>query len=264
MNGLSYAREEWKEVKMGDQFTNDLKLEISNFGRIRTLYGEDKCNYPKGSMINGYKIIRLKMFYPRTPEAESKLNEYRTAISALEKEINTLKATLKTSEETQVQKAVATQHLLALQDDYSNLKLHYQKYLNKETRKRTFNFGGLIHRLVAENFLIQPSAEHTFVAHINFDKLDNKVSNLQWMTKEENVAHQQKSPFVIARKRKRKENPYSDTRASKLTLTQVMFIKKLLNEGKPIASLSRQFKVTETQIIRIKKKENWAFVEAAK
>ncbi|MCC6256946.1 MAG: HNH endonuclease, partial [Chitinophagaceae bacterium] len=39
---------------------------------------------------------------------------------------------------------------------------------------------------------------------------------------------------------------------------------KLLNEGKTIASLARKFKVTQTQIIRIKKNENWASVEAAK
>ena len=32
----------------------------------------------------------------------------------------------------------------------------------------------------------------------------------------------------------------------------------------PVRNLAKQFKVTETQIIRIKKNENWASVEAAK
>ena len=43
-----------------------------------------------------------------------------------------------------------------------------------------------------------------------------------------------------------------------------MFLKKLLNEGKTIKSLAKQFKVSETQILNIKKEKNWGSVEAAK
>ena len=50
----------------------------------------------------------------------------------------------------------------------------------------------------------------------------------------------------------------------KLTVTKVMFVKKLLNEGKPVKTLAKQFKVSENQILNIKNNKNWGFVEAAK
>lgn len=46
----------------------------------------------------------------------------------------------------------------------------------------------LIHRLVAQHFLI-PAAGATEVNHINQEKLDNSVDNLEWVTSAENKAH---------------------------------------------------------------------------
>ena len=42
-----------------------------------------------------------------------------------------------------------------------------------------------------------------------------------------------------------------------------MLLKKLLNEGKSMKQLAKQFKVTTTQILRIKRGVNWAEVDAA-
>jgi hypothetical protein len=42
-----------------------------------------------------------------------------------------------------------------------------------------------------------------------------------------------------------------------------MLLKKLLNEGKPMKQLIKQFKITDTQILRIKRGENWSSVAAA-
>ena len=50
----------------------------------------------------------------------------------------------------------------------------------------------------------------------------------------------------------------------KLSTTKVMLMKKLINEGKENKQLVKIFKVSETQIIRIRKGENWGGVEAAK
>jgi Mor family transcriptional regulator len=41
-----------------------------------------------------------------------------------------------------------------------------------------------------------------------------------------------------------------------------MLLKKLLNEGKPIKQLVKLFKVSDTQIFRIKRGENWANIQA--
>ncbi len=84
------------------------------------------------------------------------------------------------------------------------------------------------------------------------------------MTLTENYAHQQKSPLVIAEKFDRRNNPLKKPAHSKLTVTKVMLLKKLLNQGKPMKSLVKLFRITDTQIFRIKRGENWGDIEAAK
>jgi hypothetical protein len=39
-----------------------------------------------------------------------------------------------------------------------------------------------IHKLVAEQFLIQPSAEHTEIHHIDINPFNNNVFNLVYLT----------------------------------------------------------------------------------
>lgn len=49
-----------------------------------------------------------------------------------------------------------------------------------------------VHRLVAEAFIQNPDSEHlTTINHIDYDKTNNKVSNLEWMTNKDNVTYSQ-------------------------------------------------------------------------
>ncbi len=144
------------------------------------------------------------------------------------------------------------------------LKKRLSKKFQDDLKGRTINYHSLFHRLVADYFLKAPTSKQTIVAHLDHDKLNNRAYNLKWMTPEENYEHQTKSPYVIKEKEERRHRRKEDSRATKLSVTKVMLLKKMLGQEKPMKQLVKQFKVTDTQILRIKRGENWADIQAAK
>src|SRR5688572_32986423 len=79
----------------------------------------------------------------------------------------------------------------SLTTGYRTLNLH-----------RPGNNGTLyIHREVARMFLKKSSSKHKFVIHRNHDKTDNSFKNLEWVTLEQMISHQQESPAKIAYKK---------------------------------------------------------------
>lgn len=118
-------------------------------------------------------------------------------------------------------------------------------------------------KLIAESFLPKTSEDQTYVLHLDRVRDNDDVNNLRWATREEMVAHSNKSPFVIqALKNLVEHNIKSNGR--KLTVTKVIHIKKLL--AKPIQRIrmkmiAKQFGVSEMQIYRIKSGENWGHIK---
>lgn len=247
-----YPGEQWKTVLFDFEFTNDFRLEVSNFGRIRSFNKiHANGNLLKGSMVNGYRIVRLKLYTPRT-EAQVAVLEKKQA------EVKKLTAKLKALKLAEAPVAEIKDATLLLAD----LRAKMSKKFQNDLKSRAINYHSLIHRLVANYFLAPPTPNETIVAHKDHNKLNNRSNNLKWMMPEENYAHQQKSPHVIQEKIDRSLTHRSGN--TKLTEVRVMYIKKLLKEGKTLKQLAKQFKVSDMQIFRIKTGENWGDIPAAK
>jgi hypothetical protein len=247
-----YPGEQWKTIEFDLDITNGNKIEVSNFGRIRTFNKLSDGNIIRGGTINGYKIMRLKLFKPREEKDEKHLiflKEQAGLLSQKLKDLKKKKADMKQIEETAKM--------------LQGFKQKISHDFKQDVKKRTIHYHALFHRLVAEYFCEKPSDEHTLVSHLDHDKQNNKHTNLKWMTVAENAAHQQLSPNVIEKKLNNKTHRNPNSKVNKLTVTKVMLLKKLLNQGKPLKTLVKQFKVTDTQILRIKRGENWANIEAA-
>lgn len=261
LSTLNFAREQWKTVDLGEGYSNETKLEVSDFGRLRITNTVSKGRLINGSKMKDLHVIHLKMFRPRTPEAAAAFAIENAAMQQLSKELRQLIKEAKNPQLTAEEKASLQLRIDDLQEKHTKEKAAFQKRLDKDVKARTYYFSGLVHRLVAEAFLPKPQPEQTIVINLDHNRSNNRVDNLQWVTPDEAAEHARKHPNYVEYRYRNKDA--SNTSNTKLTITKVMYLKKLLKEGKPIKSLAKQFKITETQVKRIQKNENWAHIEAA-
>lgn len=112
-------------------------------------------------------------------------------------------------------------------------------YVNLFYKKKRLKIG--IHRLVAIAFIPNPENKPQ-VNHIDGDKLNNNVSNLEWSTSKENIIHSYKNNLQI------KGN-------HKLTKEQVVEIRKI--NGSNFTEISKKYNVTRHTISNILKNKTW-------
>jgi hypothetical protein len=113
----------------------------------------------------------------------------------------------------------------------------------------------LIHRLVADMFLPRDNKMQTYVIHLDYDKSNNHVDNLKWVTKRTLQEHHKLNPNY------KYERPFRITN-SKLTESEVIRLKKKLLRGKnPLYKIAKEFGITHTQLNRIRSGENWSHVK---
>lgn len=115
----------------------------------------------------------------------------------------------------------------------------------------------LLHRLVAEAFLPQPSWA-TEINHRDGNKDNNSVVNLEWSTRSLNLKHAYATGLQTA---KRGE----DNRSSKLTEKEVIEIKLALNMpyvgiGK---RLGEKYGITPEAVSAIKCGKNWKHIDVS-
>ncbi len=113
------------------------------------------------------------------------------------------------------------------------------------------------HKLVAELWLEKPEDGADHVIHKDWNKKNNHYSNLQYAGKEEvakRTAEYLKGVYANPRR------PKNISRA-KLTPKHVVMIKKLLNKKVPNVVISKMFLISEMQVTRIKRGENWGQIQ---
>lgn len=105
----------------------------------------------------------------------------------------------------------------------------------------------LIHRIVLSTF--KPIEEKKDVNHIDGDKSNNALSNLEWVTKSENTRHAHLTGLFASR--------------SKLTIDDVKEIKKLVKEAERLSyvAIGNQFGVKGSIISKIANGHLYGYVE---
>lgn len=134
-----FPGEQWKTVRFDFEFTNDFRLEVSNFGRLRTFNKVSDGNLIKGSMINGYRIVRLKLYEPRDQKVQAKFDN-------LKQQVFKLAGKLKSQRISGESKEVINE-ISALLNIF---KKKVSKKFQQDLKERTINYQWLIHRLVAD------------------------------------------------------------------------------------------------------------------
>lgn len=112
----------------------------------------------------------------------------------------------------------------------------------------------MVHRLIAMAF-VDGYHPDKCVNHKNGDKLDNRVENLEWVSRAENTSHAWTTGLVNLRG----ENQPT----AKLTEEQVRAIKRLLALGAAAVTIATVAGVSPSLIDLIRKRQRWGHVEAA-
>jgi len=126
----------------------------------------------------------------------------------------------------------------------SHVTGRYRQVLLSADRVKWMPF---VHRLVAAAFLPREIGR-TDVNHRNGNKLDNRVENLEWVSKSENQIHAAACGLLPTGER---------SRLAKLTALKVLSIRARHAGGEGFAALAAEFSVTPSCIFSIVKRKSW-------
>lgn len=125
-----------------------------------------------------------------------------------------------------------------LKPRYKRKYVEFVYYDNNNDRVASY-----IHRLVAEAFLDKVEGKDQ-VNHIDGNPLNNNLSNLEWVTPEENRNHARGMGLLKSVKKK-------------LTKCQVLDIYNKSHNGYTIKQLAETYDIGERHVIRIKHGHRW-------
>lgn len=113
-----------------------------------------------------------------------------------------------------------------------------------------------VHIIVAEAFLGPRPSDNYTCNHINGNMLDNRVTNLEWITRAENTQHATK--FGLQKRAYGEANP-----ASKVNSDQVREIRRLNAEGKLTQKeMAAMFGISQASLSKIVLNQTWKNLDA--
>lgn len=123
---------------------------------------------------------------------------------------------------------------------------HRQGYLRVKLSKDVGHKSYLVHRLVGDAFIPNPYNKET-INHIDGNKANNHVSNLEWATQSENNKHAFRTGLHIITDKQWK----SMTKGFKISNSQVIKIRELFNNGMSLQQIADTYNVSKAQVCRI-------------
>jgi len=114
-----------------------------------------------------------------------------------------------------------------------------------------------VHKVVAEVWLPKPSINHTYVTHLDGKLKNNNIKNLEWHTKDSlREKHRE-----YTKQRLKDSNIPRVIKNSKLKEADIVLLKTLLQKGVVQSKIAKLFRISEMQVTRIKRGENWSHVK---
>jgi hypothetical protein len=105
------------------------------------------------------------------------------------------------------------------------------------------------HRLIAEKFIPNPDNK-PHINHIDGNKSNNSIDNLEWVTPSENQLHSYKTG--LSKPLAKDNNPYS-----KLKSSDTPVIRQRFSNGEKIQSIRKDYNVSYSTIWRIVNNKGW-------
>lgn len=119
-------------------------------------------------------------------------------------------------------------------------------YINKKLK------GKFVHRLVAETFNPVEGMENLHIDHIDCNKKNNNINNLEWVTPTENSRRAWKNGLC--------ENSTpsgNEAHHRKITEEDAKEIRRMLSKRTPIKEIMKKFNISRATVYQIKNGVTW-------
>ncbi len=128
-----------------------------------------------------------------------------------------------------------------------------QVQINTKKSKRKY----YVHKFVAQIWISKPSDKHNFVIHLDGNLRNNHISNLEWHTRE-TLTEKHRELENLKNKNTNRKNII---RNSKLNELDIRHLKSMLEKGIVQSKIAKLFCISEMQVTRIKRGENWGHIK---